>query len=80
MAKTQKKSQTSQKKDWFGENTGIIDTAKNSPQQTDLISFIQDIGQKAKKKYGNDYNKINAKITNALSPDAIKVPAAANPI
>lgn len=64
---TQKKSQTSQKKDWFGENTGIIDTAKNSPQQTDLISFIQDIGQKAKKKYGNDYNKINRDIALTLA-------------
>lgn len=64
---TQKKSQTSQKKDWFGENMGIIDTAKNSPQQTDLISFIQDIGQIAKKKYGNDYNKINRDIALTLA-------------
>lgn len=64
---TQKKTQTSQKKDWFGENTGIIDTAKYGAQQTDLINFIKDIGQKAKKKYGNDHNKINRDIALTLA-------------
>lgn len=67
VAKTQKKSQTSQKKDWFGENTGIVDSKETGKAQTDLKQFIKDIGQKAKKKYGNDYNKINRDIALTLA-------------
>lgn len=67
VAKTQKKSQTSQKKDWFGENTGIVDSKETGKAQTDLKQFIKDIGQKAKKKYGNDLNKINRDIALTLA-------------
>lgn len=64
---TQKKSQTSQKRDWFGENTGIVNSTKNHNGQTELKRFITDIGQKAKKKYGNDLNKINRDIALTLA-------------
>lgn len=64
---TPKKNQTSQKTDWFGQNTGIVDSTKNHNGQTELKRFIKDIGQKARKKYGNDYNKINRDIALTLA-------------
>lgn len=64
---TPKKNQASQKTDWFGQNTGIVDSTKNHNGQTELKRFIKDIGQKAKKKYGNDYNKINRDIALTLA-------------
>ncbi|MET3634887.1 GbpC/Spa domain-containing protein [Streptococcus porcorum] len=50
------------KDDWFGENTGIV-----GDKQTDLINFIKEIGQKAKKKHGHDLNKINRDIALTLA-------------
>lgn len=64
---TSKKNQTSQKTDWFGQNTGIVDSKETGKAQTDLKQFIKDIGQKAKKKYGNDFNKINRDIALTLA-------------
>lgn len=64
---TPKKNETSQKTDWFGQNTGIVDSTKNHNGQTELKRFIKDIGQKARKKYGNDYNKINRDIALTLA-------------
>lgn len=64
---TPKKNQTSQKTDWFGQNTGIVDSKETGKAQTDLKQFIKDIGQKAKKKYGNDFNKINRDIALTLA-------------
>ena len=64
---TPKKNQTSQKTDWFGQNTGIVDSKETGKAQIDLKQFIKDIGQKAKKKYGDDYNKINRDIALTLA-------------
>ena len=62
-----KKNSVSKEKDWFGINTGIINTLEDGPQQTDLIAFIKKIGEEAKKKNGNNANAINRDIALTLA-------------
>ena len=62
-----KKNSVSKEKDWFGINTGIINTLEDGPQQTDLIAFIKKIGEEAKKKNGNNTNAINRDIALTLA-------------
>lgn len=62
-----KKNSVSKEKDWFGINTGIINTLEDGPQQTNLIAFIKKIGEEAKKKNGNNTNAINRDIALTLA-------------
>ena len=65
--KSQEKSQEKPSKNEKEKDPFLVNTNMTMDQKKDFLTYIKSVGDEARKKYGNDHDKINHTIANAIA-------------
>ena len=65
--KTQEKNQEKPSKNEKEKDPFLVNTNMSIDEKKDFLTYIKSVGDEARKKYGNDHDKINHTIANAIA-------------
>ena len=65
--KSQEKSQEKPSKNEKQKDPFLVNTNMTKDEKKDFLTYIKSVGDEARKKYGNDHDKINHTIANAIA-------------
>ena len=69
--KRQEKSQEKPSKNEKEKDPFLVNTNMTKDEKKDFLTYIKSVGDEARKKYGNDHDKINHTIANAIDDSGI---------